>query len=52
MGRDPKTLHPDQLVEEAHRLLRENRIDQAPVVDEGHVPVGLVDVQDLLELKE
>ena len=52
MGRDPKTLHPGQLVEEAHRLLRENRIDQAPVVDENCIPVGLVDVQDLLELGE
>jgi len=50
MGRDPKTLGPSQLVEEAHRLLRENRIDQAPVVDEQGRPVGLVDVQDLLEL--
>ncbi|HIF41430.1 MAG TPA: KpsF/GutQ family sugar-phosphate isomerase [Planctomycetes bacterium] len=52
MGRDPKTLNPDQLVEEAHRLLRENRIDQAPVVDENRIPVGIVDVQDLLELGE
>jgi arabinose-5-phosphate isomerase len=27
MGRRPKTLGPDQLAEEAHRLLRENKID-------------------------
>jgi len=51
MGRDPKTLSPDQLVEDAQRLLRENRIDQAPVVDEARRPVGLVDVQDLLDVR-
>jgi arabinose-5-phosphate isomerase len=51
MGRDPKTLHPDQLVEDAHRLLSEYHIDQAPVVDKNGTPVGLVDVQDLLELE-
>jgi len=50
MGKDPKTLGPAQLVEEAHRLLRENRIDQAPVVDDDGRPVGLVDVQDLLDI--
>lgn len=50
MGRNPKTLTQDQLVEEAHRLLRELKIDQAPVLDsEGRV-VGLVDVQDLLDV--
>jgi len=50
MGRDPKTLAPDQLAEEAHRLLREHKIDQAPVVDKGGRPVGLIDVQDLLDI--
>ena len=30
MGRSPKALAPEQLVEDAHRLLREFRIDQAP----------------------
>ncbi len=50
MGTQPKTLTTDQLVEDAHRLLRENRIDQAPVVNDQGVAVGLIDVQDLLEL--
>ena len=45
---DPKTIQPDALVGEAERLLREHRIDQIPVVDAGRVPVGLLDVQDLL----
>ena len=48
MGRDPKTLSPDERVEDAQRLLKANRIDQAPVVDATGRPVGLVDVQDLL----
>lgn len=50
MGHDPKTLLADQLAAAAHRLLRENRIDQAPVIDERGRPVGLVDVQDLLDI--
>ena len=51
MGANPKTLSPNQLVEEAHLLLRKHRIDQAPVVDENHHPVGLIDVQDLLDVE-
>ncbi|MBL4769698.1 MAG: KpsF/GutQ family sugar-phosphate isomerase [Planctomycetes bacterium] len=51
MGANPKTLSPDQLVEEAHHLLRQYRIDQAPVVDSEGKPVGLIDVQDLLDVE-
>jgi len=50
MSRHPKVLSPEQLVEEAHRLLRENKKDQAPVLDEEGRPVGLIDVQDLLDV--
>ena len=50
MAAGPKTLLPDQLVEEAQRLLAEHRIDQAPVLDADGRPVGLVDVQDLLDV--
>ena len=50
MTTGPKTLRPDQLVEEAQHLLAEFRIDQAPVIDAAGCPVGLVDVQDLLDL--
>ena len=48
MGRNPKVVHPDQLLEEAEHLLREHKIDQVPVVDDDGKPVGLLDVQDLL----
>lgn len=51
MGRNPKSIGPEQLVEEAQRLLLENRIDQVPVLDEDGRPIGLVDVQDLLDIR-
>jgi arabinose-5-phosphate isomerase len=51
MTTDPVTIGPRQLVGEAVKLLRERKIDQLAVVDEGRRPVGLLDVQDLLELR-
>jgi arabinose-5-phosphate isomerase len=51
MGRNPKSIGPGQLVEEAQRLLKENRIDQVPVLDGDGRPIGLVDVQDLLDIR-
>jgi len=51
MGRNPRTIRPDDLVVDAARVLRQASIDQVPVVDaEGHM-VGLLDVQDLLAAK-
>lgn len=51
MGRTPKTCEPGQLVEQAMRLLREHRVDQLAVIDAERRPVGLLDVQDVLDLK-
>jgi arabinose-5-phosphate isomerase len=48
MGRAPRTVSPDDLATAAADLLRVSRIDQVPVVDANHRPVGLLDVQDLL----
>lgn len=48
MGRDPITVTPDLLVEDAERILREHKIDQLVVVDADGSVVGLIDVQDLL----
>jgi arabinose-5-phosphate isomerase len=48
MSTNPRTVRPEALVAEAARVLRQARIDQVPVVDEGNRPVGLLDVQDLL----
>ncbi len=51
MCREPKVVRPDQLLEEAERILRERRVDQVPVVADDGRPVGLLDVQDLLDTR-
>lgn len=51
MGRNPKVIGPDRLVEEAMALLHEFRKDQLPVVDADGRPVGLIDVQEVLDLR-
>jgi len=47
----PRTVSDESLVAEAYRLLRDFRIDQVPVVDEAGRPVGLIDVQDWLDVE-
>lgn len=49
MTRSPKTITKEKLAAEALRILKDNRIDEIPVVDEKSRPIGLVDVQDLLK---
>jgi len=49
MTRSPKTITKEKLAAEALRILKENRIDEIPVVDKNNKPVGLIDVQDLLK---
>jgi len=39
------------LASEALHLFNEYRFDELPVVDDTGVPVGLIDVQDLVVLK-
>ncbi len=51
MGRNPRTISPDDLVVDAARVMRQARIDQVPVVDLEGKMVGLLDVQDLLSAK-
>jgi arabinose-5-phosphate isomerase len=48
MTRAPLAFSPDQLALEAMRSLQERGVDDAPVVDESNMPVGLLDVQELL----
>ncbi len=50
MTKDPKTIRDNSLVAEAYNILKENKIDQVSVVNEDGVPVGILDVQDLLEI--
>jgi len=51
MGRQPKVARPELLVDEAEAILRENRKDQLPVVDEAGRAVGLLDIQDVLDTR-
>ena len=51
MTRRPEHLVVGDLVRDAVRLMRENRHDEIPVVDQDGKPVGLVDVQDLIAMK-
>ncbi len=51
MGKNPKCVLPEELVQSVERMMREHRIDQMPVIDESRRPVGLVDVQDLLDTR-
>ena len=44
----PITIGKGKLVQEALRIIREKRIDEIPVVQDGK-PIGLIDVQDLLK---
>ena len=49
MGRNPRSVRPDQLVEEAKQLLQSDPpVDQLVVLDEARKPVGLLDIQDVL----
>jgi len=46
---NPLVVHQDRLAAEALHILRERKIDELPVVDDGGRAVGLLDVQDLLK---
>ena len=51
MKRGPKHIHLGELASEALAILNRYRIDELPVVDAEHRPVGIVDVQDLVGMK-
>ena len=51
MGGDPKSIGPEALVDEAERMLKEHKVDQLAVVDDAGRPVGLLDVQDVLDIR-
>lgn len=48
MTQSPKVIHAHCLVAEAYKILKDYKIDQLPVVDDFHTPIGIIDVQDLL----
>ena len=51
MTKQPKCMHVGALASEAMHLFNEFRFDELPVVDKNEIPVGLIDVQDLVVLK-
>ena len=51
MGKAPKTIEPDALVDDAVRILRRHHIDQLAVCDPKGAPIGMLDIQDLLEVR-
>lgn len=51
MTRSPVTIGSDRLASEALKLLRERKIDELPVVNDRGEPVGMLDVQDLLDVE-
>ncbi len=50
MTRTPITVRDETLVAEALRILKDRKIDEVPVLDARGRPVGLLDVQDILEI--
>jgi len=48
MTKTPTVIGPERLVADALRILREKRIDELPVVDLRGMPVGMLDIQDVL----
>jgi arabinose-5-phosphate isomerase len=50
MTPNPKVIGPEALAAEALRLMQAHQIDDLPVVDDQGRPIGMVDVQDLLQV--
>ena len=46
----PITILENKLASEAARIMSEKHLDQLPVVNGSNKAVGLIDIQDLLEL--
>jgi arabinose-5-phosphate isomerase len=51
MTRNPRRVQAEAFASEAMSIMHATRFDELPVVDENDVPVGLIDVQDLVVLK-
>lgn len=51
MGKNPKTVAPQQLIDEALHIMTEYKIDQVIVVDSENQPIGLLDIQDILRVR-
>ncbi len=50
MHKNPKRIPADSLASDAMAIMRPLRIDELPVVDAQDLPIGLIDIQDLVVL--
>lgn len=50
MGRSPKTITEKKLASEAGKLMTDHKIDQLIVVDATGLPIGMIDIQDILSI--
>lgn len=50
MGKAPRSISSDKLVEDALKMIAEHQLDEIIVVDRDNRPIGLVDVQDIVRL--
>ena len=48
---NPRRLASNSLVRDAKQLVTEYRVDEIPIVDEDNIPIGLIDIQDLIAMK-
>ncbi len=49
MTKNPKRIHQDALVRNALQLMSQHAIDELPVVNDNDQPIGLIDIQDLID---
>jgi arabinose-5-phosphate isomerase len=51
MGKNPKCINQEKLVEEALHIMHEFEVDELIVIDQDKKPVGMIDIQDILALQ-
>lgn len=49
MTYNPTTIRPDAMLPEAIQILKDRKISELPVIDENRMPVGLVDITDVMD---
>jgi arabinose-5-phosphate isomerase len=51
MTSKPKTIESTKLAQEALRIMSDHKIDQLIVIDDSNRPIGMVDIQDLIDIR-
>lgn len=52
MTANPVTVAPDVLLPEAIHLMSERKLSEVPVIDQSRIPVGMLDITDVLQRVE